>query len=121
MDNPSPEQRGAGEPETADKAAQPAIQERGQPASRSRRQIDGAALADDTDAQKRRIRALREEIGVLQDSRRPGWGAFDERTSTPRCIPFCPICDKPALPMPLTDYLRNGGPICCGVQTRLTR
>ena len=39
--------------------------------------------------------------------------------TAPRCIPHCPVCDKAAPPMPLTDYLRNGGPICCGVKTRL--
>lgn len=38
----------------------------------------GSPSSTERDAQKRRIRALREEIGVLQDSRRPGWGAFDE-------------------------------------------
>lgn len=74
--NPSEDQRGVGEPETAEKAACQPDESAACPATRSRRQIDGAALADE--AQKRRIRALREEIGILQDSRRPGWGAFDE-------------------------------------------
>ena len=37
----------------------------------------------------------------------------------PRVIPHCPICEKPTPPMPLSDYLRNGGPMCCGIQTRI--
>ena len=34
-------------------------------------------------------------------------------------IPHCPTCEKAAPPMPLSGYLRNGGPICCGAQTRI--
>lgn len=43
----------------------------------------------------------------------------EETVVTPRVIPHCPLCDKPAPPMPLSDYLRNGGPMCCGILTRI--
>ncbi len=45
--------------------------------------------------------------------------ASASKAATPRCIPHCPVCDKPAPPMPLTEYLRKGGPVCCGVKTTL--